>query len=132
MASMNGTITLELNAEDRERLDKFVELMSVMTDQKKQIFFGGVDLASEPKPILEGPTDPLPPYNAPEVEQPEPPKYTAAEIQLKVQKLAAPASGKRDAVRQIVKEYADRVSEIPEDKFAEVMGRLTALEEGKA
>lgn len=116
MASMNGTFTIEFCAEDRARLDKLAEALM------------GLNVNVETTVEVEAPiTEP-----APVAEEPEPPKYTAAEIQLKVQKLAAPASGKRDAVRQIVKEYADRVSEIPEDKFAEVMERLTALEEGKA
>lgn len=116
--NFGGTVVFALSEEDRDRLDALAELLKryeLTEEEKKEVFFKTPD----PEP-------------APEPEQPEPPKYTAAEIQLKVQKLAAPASGKRDAVRQIVKEYADRVSEIPEDKFAEVMERLTALEEGKA
>ena len=31
-------------------------------------------------------------------------------------------------VREIITAYADRVSNIPEDKYAEVMAKLTALE----
>lgn len=128
----SNIITIELSEDDRDRLDRLADMLEqlgalqppktdfkrmnlppISEEQKEAIFF------DKPEPT-------------PAVEEPEPRKYTAAEIQLKVQKLAAPASGKRDAVRQIVKDYADRVSEIPEDKFAEVMERLTALEEGRA
>ena len=125
MASMNGTFTIEFCPEDRDRLDRLAKAL-----ETNAVI---APTAVDPQDALPGiVTEEVETTAAPEPEQPEQPKYTAAEIQLKVQKLAAPASGKRDAVRQIVKEYADRVSDIPEDKYAEVMDRLTALEEGNA
>lgn len=116
--NFGGTVVFALSEEDRERIDLLIETMKrldLTEEQKKEVFFKTPD----PEPT-------------PEPEQPEPPKYTAAEIQAKVQKLAAPATGKRDAVKQIVNAYASRVSEIPEEQYAEVMARLTALEEGRA
>lgn len=51
---------------------------------------------------------------------------STADIQKAVVRLAA--AGKKVEVREIVKGYADRVSGIPEDKRAEVLARLSALE----
>jgi hypothetical protein len=68
-------------------------------------------------------------------EQPEAPKYTKADVQALVQKLAAPTSPehKRTGAKAIVKSYGAKVSDIPEEKYAEVMDKLTALDkEGKA
>ena len=48
------------------------------------------------------------------------------DVQKKVVELAA--AGKKSQVREIVNEYAARVSAIPADKVAEVWDKLTALE----
>lgn len=55
-----------------------------------------------------------------------PPAPSTADIQKVVVRLAA--AGKKAEVRETVKGYADRVSAIPEDKRAEVLARLSALE----
>jgi hypothetical protein len=55
-----------------------------------------------------------------------PPAPSTTDIQKVVVRLAA--AGKKAEVREIVKGYADRVSAIPEDKRAEVLARLSALE----
>lgn len=128
MASMNGTFTIEFCAEDRDRIDRLTKALEERANFAQ--FVGSVDPAPESvTPQEEKPAEVEP---APEDEQPEPPTYTAAEIQAKVQKLAAPATGKREAVKRIVTQYAKSVSGIPEDKYPEVMERLTALEEGRA
>lgn len=61
--------------------------------------------------------------------EPEPIKWTKDDLTAKVRQLAAPGTGKREAVRDIVKAYAENVGSIPEDKYAEVMDKLTALEQ---
>lgn len=61
--------------------------------------------------------------------EPEAPKATKADVQAMVIKLAAPGTGKKDAVKTIVNEYAKKVSEIPEDKLDEVMAKLNKLAE---
>ena len=70
------------------------------------------------------------PEPAAALEQPEAPKYTKADVQALVQKLAAPTSPehKRTGAKAIVKSYGAKVSDIPEDKYAEVMDKLTALD----
>lgn len=56
-------------------------------------------------------------------------KYTLDDVRALVQKLAAPTSPahKRTGAKNIVKSYAAKVSDIPADKFQEVMDKLTAL-----
>ena len=56
--------------------------------------------------------------------------YTKADVQALAQKLAAPTSPerKRTGVKNIVKSYGAKVSDIPEDKYAEVMDKLVELE----
>ena len=69
------------------------------------------------------------PVEAEPVAEPEAPKYTKADIMALVQRLAAPTSTKREQAKAIVKGYAARVSDIPEDKYTEVMDKLTKLEQ---
>ena len=69
--------------------------------------------AAEPEPVAE----------------PEEPTYSKEDVQALVLKLAAPNTGKKDAVKAIVNEYAKKVSDIPEDKLNEVMAKLTKLAE---
>jgi hypothetical protein len=52
------------------------------------------------------------------------------QLQALAQELLAPGSGKSAAVRKLIKSYAERVSLIPRDKWAEVYDALTALKEG--
>jgi hypothetical protein len=59
------------------------------------------------------------------VEEPEP-AVTTADVQQKVIKLVN--AGKKPEVLTIVKSYAANVSSIPEDKLAECLERLNALE----
>ena len=136
---MSATITIELCAEDRARLDhinvNLTELiLRVMGSQK--IDMGEVlrraapELAGKPAeqhPVTE-PFEELPkaepvPFKQP---KPEPPQYKPEDIQQKV--VALSASGKKAEVREIVKSYAEKVSAIPADKFGEVMARLAGLE----
>lgn len=105
----NISLTFELGAEDRARLDKIIDLLSngaaVGTAEKVDV------LKDEPKP--------------------EPIKeetVSLEDVRLLVQKLATPSSGKRDAVRNIVMKYAKSVSDIPADKLNEVHAELVALD----
>lgn len=136
---MSATITIELCAEDRARLDhinvNLTELiLRVMGSQK--IDMGEVlrkaapELAgklAEQHPVTE-PFEELPKAEPVPFEQPAPetPQYKPEDIQQKV--VALSASGKKAEVREIVKSYAEKVSAIPADKFGEVMARLAGLE----
>jgi hypothetical protein len=57
---------------------------------------------------------------------PEKPVVKLADVQKKVVDLST--AGKKDAVKAVIQAYAPRVSAIPEDKLAEVLEKLTALE----
>lgn len=54
---------------------------------------------------------------------------TLADVQRKVVELCGPPHNKKAQVREIVKAYAPKVTGIPADKCAEVMDKLTALED---
>jgi hypothetical protein len=88
--------------------------------------------AAEPAaPETGHPVDEVSPHGEPEpAAEPEAPKYTKADVQALVQKLAAPTSPerKRTGAKNIVKSYGAKVSDIPEDKYDEVMHRLTTLD----
>lgn len=103
----NINLTFELCAEDRARLDKIIDSLSEM-------FISEAVVADTVEPVKEETK----------------PSVTLADVQALVQRLATPSSGKRNAARDIVKKYADRVSAIPEDKLDEVYAELTELEKG--
>jgi hypothetical protein len=135
---MSNKITIELCEEDRKRLDSlFLIVAEVVAELKSR----GVPVCHEletvatqeapeqPAPVNEHPADEVSPHGEPEpVAEPEQPKYTKADILAKVQKLAGPNNPKREQAKAIVKSYGAKVSDIPEDKYAEVMEKLTELE----
>lgn len=132
-----NTITIELCKEDRQRLDEVIAFLGLLVGEIKSrpVVQAPAETATAPKsaeiPAPHETAHPVEEVTAPAepepVAEPETPAVTLDDIQALVLKLAAPDSGKRAEVRAIVKEYAERVSLIPADKFAEVMDKLTAL-----
>lgn len=138
---MSNTITIELCAEDRARLDHInVNLtkliMRVMGNQAPDM--GEVLQKAAPElaeklaaqhpvadPFKELPKAEPVPFEQ-EAPKQEAPQYKLEDIQQKV--VALSASGKKAEVREIVKSYAEKVSAIPADKFGEVMAKLIGLE----
>lgn len=131
-----NTITIELCAEDRARLDNIIEALrgqaggcsctkAEAPEQTAPAAAPEEPAPEEPEPAAELPFDPEP-AAAPE----EPPRGTAtipvAELQSKVVQLVS--AGKKEETRAIVKAYAESVGQIPADKRAEVMAKLNALE----
>lgn len=139
----NITMTIELCAEDRARLDKILAALEKQKDCK-----GCVETVSKAtEHIVEIMTE-EPPKNEPQAtpeeevnKQPTEPEkvapveeepateeelVTASVLQKKVVDLCA--KGLKDKVREIVNTYAVRVSDIPEDKRAECFEKLIALE----
>lgn len=126
-----GTFTVELNSEDRERIDRLADALAQLKSLEPTKAVNGFTPVKAEREAYENLGVTQAEETIPEpVEEPEQPTYTAADIQAKVQKLASPACGKRNEVKALVREYAERVSLIPEDKYNEVMQRLTELEEG--
>lgn len=140
-------ITVELCAEDRARLDKILDLLE--KDYKdaavavRDATIYSIDPAGELRatsktaqaPTEETKPEPVEPVTPAEEGQlegqlglfeAETPAVKLTDVQQKV--VALSAAGKKDAVRDIIKAYADRVSAIPEDKLAEVLDKLNGLE----
>lgn len=160
---MSNTITIELCAEDRARLDRLAEALerrncdSCVSTVLETV---GRAKATEPDPIdkklaetlakAESPTEapknatgeakaetaPIDhpaeeglPWPTEPAEEKAKPSVTLDQIQQKVVQLAAGNNGAKKAkVREIINAYAKKVSELPEDKWSEVWGKLTALE----
>lgn len=143
---MSNCIEFRLCDEDRARLDKIIEGLSYHHNCKGCVETAvGMtkDLAeaaaavqatqeapkAEPK-AEEHPADAVPPHGAPEpVAEPEKPKHTKADVLAIVQRLIKPGSNKREAAKDIVNDYAKKISDIPADKIDEAMERLTKLEQ---
>lgn len=144
-------ITVELCQEDRKRLDELICFAGLLVGNQKQGIINAADLSiaklselapteepaayrapaevaaaasNEPPEIVDESSEPEP------AAEPEQPKYTKPDVLALVQKLAAPTSPehKRTGAKAIVKAYGAKVSDIPEDKYAEVMDKLTALD----
>lgn len=143
-----NTITFELCAEDRARLDRVIEALenrpncegcvsaaleyaqeerdAAKPEKKEEA--PTTNPPKEEKPV-ETPTEhPLdaPPIEVNEPTAPEAPTVTREDVRGKVVKLCA--AGKKEDVKKVVTAYAEAVKDIPEDKLAEVFEKLTALE----
>lgn len=157
--SNNITLTVELGPESQAKLDKILEALEgvghhdckscvntamqamgenlkIVTGQEPAEATNAAETAA---PETGHPVDEVSPHGDAEPaavpEQPEAPWYTKADVQALVQKLAAPTSPehKRTGAKAIVKSYGAKVSDIPEEMYAEVMDKLTALDkEGRA
>lgn len=146
-----NTITIEFCAEDRARLDRILEALEKVAP--RQLYVLDLDSApaegieiepqaletTEPtntQPEPEKPTeastedDTTAPDPEPTTESKEP-AVTLEQIQQKVVQLAAANNGeKKAAVREIIKAYGTKVSDLKDepDKWGEVWEKLTALE----
>lgn len=129
-----NTITIELCAEDRARLDNIIEALRGQAggcsctkveapEQTAPAAAPEEPAPEEPEPATELPFDPEP-AAAPKEHAAQ--EVTTAELQSKVVQLVS--AGKKEETRAIVKAYAESVGQIPADKRAEVMAKLNALE----
>ncbi len=153
---MSNHITIELCAEDRKRIDELIAFAGLIVAEMKSrapipvtmdlarpttvLKVNPFELSERDKEQLaaveeaykkavDHPVDEVSPHELPEpVAEPEQPKYTKADVLAKVQQLAAPNSPHREQAKAIVKSYGAKVSDIPEDKYDEVMAKLAALE----
>ena len=158
---MSNTITIELRAEDRARLDRLAEAMerktcdkcvaAVMefsklrinpkpeTDPVQKALAETLAKAEEsveaPKNTTEqaetsAPLTTLPEEEKPTAEEPTTPQTTKTvdrtELRAKVIELSA--KGLKEQVKEIVRAYAQTVTDVPEDKLTECYGKLEALE----
>lgn len=146
----NITVTMELCAEDRARLDRLIEATENAVRSREDAnammrsHLGNNSEKAPAQEAAEAPQTPAieePKKEKAEAEKPaesEPakpaevsePTVTPADVRALVQKLVAPGTGKRDATKAIVTQYAANVGSIPEDKLSEVYAKLKALEVG--
>jgi hypothetical protein len=94
------------------------------------------EAAGEAKPSpasIDHPVDETPPWEVPAPAEEEKPTITQEQLQQRVTQMAAANNGAlKTKVREIVQAYAKKVSDVPEDKRADVWDKLTALERGQA
>ena len=127
---MSNHITIELCKEDRQRLDEVIAFLGLLVGEKHSKPQETVKDTEKPEQENTHPVDDVSPHAAPEpVAEPTAPKWTKDDVQALVIKLAAPGTGKKDAARAIVYEYAKKVSDIPDEKLNEVMAKLNKLAE---
>lgn len=123
---MSNTITIELCAEDRARLDR---ILDALTQKAEPVALNACTALPE---ILQ-PGQPVPeepaPVPAAEPTKDEQPTVTLDDIRALVQTLIAPGSNKREQAKAIVRQYAQKVSDIPADKCAECFKALNELKE---
>ena len=130
-------ITIELCQEDRARLDRIIGAL-----EQTQTMTAVAPIVEQEVPQPEAKEEPIPDTEVqetieevveegkeevtPELAE-EPALFvTHSDIQKKVVTLSA--AGKKEAVREIVTKYANRVSAIPAEHTAEVWTQLAALE----
>lgn len=148
-------ITIELAEDDRARLDRLTAALERAAAAYEAVSTGTeridtpaptTQTDAEPTPAPQTDAEPpsasatpseapAPENNTPEPEKPaesrtEPPtataQYTMADVRSRVTALLANPESKK-AVKKIITEYAPKVSEIPPEKYAEVVARLDAL-----
>ena len=127
-------IIIELCQEDRDRLDLLNSTLIALGGELTKHAPVTMSMDLGVKPAEEHPVDAVVPHADPEPAadpEPVPEKVytvTKADIMAKVQALAAPNNPKREQAKAIVKSYGAKVSDIPEDKYDEVMTKLVELE----
>ena len=135
---MSNHIIIELCAEDRQRIDELIAFAGLIASEMKShrplqlrsIDENGIRFGTAAE---EHPVDAVAPHGEPVADpepaaEPELPQYTKDDVLAKVQKLAAPNNPKREQAKAIVKSYGAKVSDIPADKYDEVMAKLAELE----
>lgn len=139
----NITLTVELCAEDRARLDNIfaaiksaIVLPAIEVEEATPTQQVNAPAPEAPAPAEELPFEPEPkkqeapapaPAPAPEPKPaPAAPEVDTATLQSKVVQLVN--GGKRDEAKAIILEYASCVSQVPAEKRAEVLARLNKLE----
>ena len=135
--SNNITVVVELSQADRDRLDNIISLLQqtptrplsepqnedeAVTPEMTQGEPDAPAPALPVEPAVESATGVTGPDGAPGI------IYTKEQVLAKVQSMAGPNNPKREQVKAIVRMYGVKVSDIPEDKYTEVMEKLIELE----
>lgn len=135
-----NTITIELCTEDRARLDAILDALQKASPRCDNCVKLVNDLcaakgstpAPAEAPAVQEPTNTQPEPEKPTEPEPENdspapvPEVTVGDIRSKYMSLAT--TPKKEEARMLIKLYADKITDIPEDKIAEVLQKLAALE----
>lgn len=128
-----NTITIELCAEDRARLDSLLAKLDRCIGEFIPAREGHTDYGYKAQGVEYATQDEAAEAKLEEIPEPysepipfETPTVTRTDVQQKV--VALSAAGKKEKVRAVINPYAAKVSGIPEDKLAEVLEKLNALE----
>lgn len=131
---MANSITIELCAEDRARLDAILEALQKAAPRCDNCVRLMKDLCTSegtPENDTQEPEAAEPEQTQPENETPTEPKAEAPEVtveDLRSKYMALATTPKKEQARMLIKLYADKISDVPEDKRAELLEKLTALE----
>lgn len=131
---MANTIIFELCAEDRARLDAILEALQKAAPRCDNCVRLVTDICAAkdtPKNDAQEPEAAEPEQTQPENETPTEPKAEAVEVteeDIRSKYMALAATPKKKEAHALIKSYANKISEIPEDKRAELLEKLTALE----
>lgn len=133
---MISKIEITLTETDQARLDHLTAALERVAAAYEAVTTGSVlidspaEAPSEPTaaPEPEAAKEPAPEPKKATKASKTPPAATVTAEDLRAQVVRLCASGKKDDVRAIVQQYGPKVSDIPEDKLAEVSARLAKLE----
>lgn len=132
------TVTVNLSAEDRKRLDAILDALEASRNCERcanTVANAFSDFAGGPGTALKQPEPVSVPTEAKAPEKPEQPQVAAqAQPQkaitvddIRSLSAAAIAAGKKPQVKEIISRYADSISGLPESCLKEVHEQLTAL-----
>lgn len=141
-----NSIEIYLCPKDRARIDKLIHQIDVIAGVialpvtgdkiegpgKEKLKAAITEAVAEPFPADPFPTPEEKPAEAEPSKEEAPKPVTMDQVQAVVRQLIKPGSPHRDEAKKIVQEYAPKVSAIPEEKLAEVFGRLSELDRGVA
>ena len=123
----NIILHVQLGAEDRARIDKLLDRLEALAEQMA----GAVTVEPTKESTLEAePAEaPVEPVAAPEkpAEQPKP-SINLDQIRQRVTLLRANGTPEqKEGAKNVVLEYANNITSLPEDKWPEIWDKLTAL-----
>lgn len=134
-----NVLTFELCAEDRARLDKIIERLGSLQrpdcsgcvegvasyiGKAAEVLDSQVKAAAPSQEVQQSAPVDTPPFEV----EPVKPSVTLAQIQQKATQIAAGSAAKKAKLRGIVNQYAAKVTDLPENTWAEVWTALCALE----
>lgn len=124
----NINVTIQFSAEDRQRLDELIAFAGLIAGEMK-----GNNTPAQ-APAAEHPADAAtthfdPPAPAPDpvAAAPAPAPVSLGEFQKALVKRCAESAATKQKVQALVQQYADSVSNIPEDKRPEVLAALAKI-----